>query len=645
MWNLQTIISHKMIEYVELSEEHKGGTLPWRGARYFNFGIYEVCAVAVIVLALAIRVTLARMGWPVLDSDEGTMGLMGMHIAYHGETPIFFYGQSYMGAAEAYLAALLFHFFGVSTFTLRLGIIFLFTLFLINMYMLTSLLFSKKWAIATLLLLSLGSNAVLTRELVAVGGDAETLAAGTFILLLASWLALSADQENLRRSQRLLAYGGWGLAVGFGLWSHMLVAPFVLMGAIILVIFSRKEIFKREVLKYLSWPGLVVFISFVIGASPLIIYNITNPAQNSLVTLWGIHRASGIVQPPFFVLLPAQLAGAFQVSLPTATGASPLCSASDALIVSFASLHATQCTLVHTIWPLGAVTLWIIATWLTLQALRPYWRRSYRLERSAEERQFLVRQFARFSLLAISGITFILFALSPSSALFPVASSRYLIGLLVTTPALLWPLWSGINAVKPLALRVAHVTVAVRLARVSAIVRHGMLLLIGSSLLLATVSTFTGIFPSPPSPDVEHQNIFTTQEIDQHLDVPATRVLDRQENSLIRHLIGIKALHIYSDYWTCDRMIFQTKEHIICSVVDADSTIVPGQNRYEPYVQSVAKDPYAAYVFKDKTVLADLMAQRAKVSSMVYKHYLFNGYVVYRPTSTYRLPRRQVQRA
>ncbi len=182
-----------------------------------------------------------------------------------------------MGAAEAYLGAFVFYFFhaflGISSFTLRLGMIFLFTLFLSFMYLLTSLLFSKKWALVTLFLLALGSDAILTRELVAVGGDAETLVSGTLILLLATWLSLSV-QDGTQRKRRLLAYAGCGLAAGFGIWSHLLVAPFILMGAIILLLFCRREIFNREVLKCFSWPGTHSISDLYRWRMPLIIYNI-----------------------------------------------------------------------------------------------------------------------------------------------------------------------------------------------------------------------------------------------------------------------------------------------------------------------------------------------------------------------------------
>src|SRR5713226_3184373 len=115
---------------------------------------YGVAALVIIVLAILLRIFLIAKGWPETDSDEGTMGLEAMHIAFRGEHPVFLYGQNYMGTIEAYLGALLFRLFGVSLFSLRLGMVLIFTLFLADMYLLTSLLYTKKLALVTLALLS-----------------------------------------------------------------------------------------------------------------------------------------------------------------------------------------------------------------------------------------------------------------------------------------------------------------------------------------------------------------------------------------------------------------------------------------------------------------------------------------------------------
>src|SRR5713101_7213035 len=137
--------------------------------KQLKIGTFGLCAFLIIALATLLRIVLIAWGWPHSNSDEATMGIMAMHIAYHGEHPIFFYGQYYMGTLEAYLGAFFFRLFGVSVFALRLGPVLFFALFLANMYLLTSLLYTKKLALITLVLLSLGSSIMLDTELVALG--------------------------------------------------------------------------------------------------------------------------------------------------------------------------------------------------------------------------------------------------------------------------------------------------------------------------------------------------------------------------------------------------------------------------------------------------------------------------------------------
>src|SRR5690348_968601 len=93
---------------------------------YPKLSSYGVWAFFIILVAVGLRVALIALGWPQLDSDEGTIGIMGMHILHQGEHPIFFYAQGYMGAFEAYLAAAMFSLLGVSTFALRFGLVLLF---------------------------------------------------------------------------------------------------------------------------------------------------------------------------------------------------------------------------------------------------------------------------------------------------------------------------------------------------------------------------------------------------------------------------------------------------------------------------------------------------------------------------------------
>ena len=66
---------------------------------------------ALILLGAASRVwVLVAAGQ--LSSDEAIPGLMARHIVTHAELPVFYWGQDYFGAAEAYLIAGLFAVFG-----------------------------------------------------------------------------------------------------------------------------------------------------------------------------------------------------------------------------------------------------------------------------------------------------------------------------------------------------------------------------------------------------------------------------------------------------------------------------------------------------------------------------------------------------
>src|SRR5437588_7121513 len=164
----------------------------------FRIGPYELGMFAMVAAAILSRLVLIYFNWPVTNSDEGNMGLLAMHVAYRGELPIFFYGLPYMGPLEGYIAAPLFRLFGVSLFTLRLGLLPLFTLFLICMYYLTRLLYSKGLALFIVVLFSLGSTDVIMRQLKAVGEYPEIELFAALISLLAAWLALSPPSSDMR---------------------------------------------------------------------------------------------------------------------------------------------------------------------------------------------------------------------------------------------------------------------------------------------------------------------------------------------------------------------------------------------------------------------------------------------------------------
>jgi hypothetical protein len=595
--------------------------LRWKKLRAWTrwIGPYELWASAIMLVAVALRVLLIALGWPQLDSDEGTMGIMGIHILTKGEVPIFFYAQGYMGALEAYLAAAIFSVFGVSTFTLRVGLIFLFALFLVGMYLLTTLLYNKPWALVVLGFLCLGSAPILTRELVAIGGYPETLLFGVMLLLLALWLAGSSKPDFSLRNQRrrLIIYGLWGIIAGVAFWTDALIVPFILTSGLMILVFCWREL--------LGWATPFLLIGTLIGLFPMIYYNLgVSPELTTWNYLRNIQAVEGIKKLPFHQLFPLQLKGAFLISMPGATGANPLCYSYvwDMPIFDFNSFSGLRCTLMHTGWSFGIILLWLTAVVL---CLRTVWQlsRSQKEGDTSAKRRALVLHSGRFILLLNGLLVLLLFLISPASAYFPHPDMRYLVGLLVTTPALLWPLWNGVGTVKPFAINVARVTVGVKLT----LVRRALLALIGAVFIMGTFSTFSGYPAAPPIP--ERQDTFAIIGVYQYLGVPQTQAFNQGEAMLIENLLRIGAVHIYSDYWTCDRIVFRSQEKIICSVARfLKGRLRPGQNRYLPYCEIVRDDPFAAYVFKVGSPEATYMKKTAKGR---YQLSTFNGYMVFRP--------------
>src|SRR5947209_8356864 len=157
---------------------------------------YGIGAIGIISFAVLLRIVLTALGWPPTNSDESTMGLIGIHIATLKDFSFFLYGRYYMGSVEASIAAGLYHIFGTSLFTLRLVDILLFTLAIISMYLLAGLLYTKKLALVTIGLLSIGSAMILFTELMAHGGYPEVFALGTLVFALVSYLALTSHQYH-----------------------------------------------------------------------------------------------------------------------------------------------------------------------------------------------------------------------------------------------------------------------------------------------------------------------------------------------------------------------------------------------------------------------------------------------------------------
>ncbi len=562
-------------------------------AKRLGRNTYGLIALSIIAFAVCLRMVLTALGWPTTNSDESTIGLMARHIAYNGEHPVEFYTRNYLGAVEAYLGAAFFRLFGPSLFTLRLGIILLDALFLVGMYLLVSLLYSKKMALFVLLLLAFGSSAMFLRELYATGGTTQTLLFGTLAFLLSAWLALTyrRDLPRSRRWLRYAAYAGWGLVVGLGIWSDMVVLPVLLTASLLLVLCWRD---------LRSLAPLCLLLGLLIGIFPLISYNLQPPpGLDSWSMIIGLFRGTNVQSAHTLPGLIHGIQNTLDISLPTATG-DPFCQVPAVNYATDSSPHALQCLVLHAGWCSGYIMLWMLAVTLTIRKL---WQlRTPRQASSPEQRQEIVLHLARLSLLASAAIAVAGYAVSSGPQDAPHSHARYLVTLLIVTPALIWPLWN--LASTSLAKHASPPPFACfTYARSLTLLSRGILLLITLLFLLGTISIAS--------------------------DISSSQQADQQQAALISHLEQMGITHIYSDFWTCNRLTFVSQEKIICGVID--NALLPTHNYYPPYYSIVHADPHSSYVFPYDIFQQAPLLQQADRLGHGFRRSVFAGYIIYQP--------------
>jgi hypothetical protein len=190
-------------------------------------------------------------------------------------------------------------------------------------------------------------------------------------------------------------------------------------------------------------------------------------------------------------------------------------------------------------------------------------------------------------MLCSAGLTTAAFALSPTPGVAPANNVRYLVGVLVATPALI----AALRALGPAAPVLARV------------VRVGGLGLVVLTLAVGTVQAFRD----------------------------ATRGHgEAASRQLIRALQHNGISHIYAGYFDCGRLTFLSREQIICAVLfqGPGDSLRPGFDRYLPYRAAVEADPRAAYVFHSGDPRNEILARS---TCRWQNHWQMIGYEVWQP--------------
>jgi hypothetical protein len=142
-----------------------------------------------VFVAAALKISLLVADVVPFNADEAIIALMAKHIL-HGERPIFFYGQAYMGSLDAYLVALVFKLFGIHVWGVRLV--------------------QVAWFLAV------PNISTTLYTTVSLGGYGEMLLIGNLIFLIT--LRVVRDISSEQDKVSIIPWFGLGLLSGFGLW-------------------------------------------------------------------------------------------------------------------------------------------------------------------------------------------------------------------------------------------------------------------------------------------------------------------------------------------------------------------------------------------------------------------------------------------
>ncbi|WP_435232983.1 hypothetical protein [Micromonospora aurantiaca (nom. illeg.)] len=461
------------------------------------------------------RLVLTLLTVPASNSDEATFGLAALHIAAGGERPVFLYGQRYIGVLESYLAAPLVGWAGPSWPVLRLPLLALFAIFLWLAYRLTRRLFSPWLAVAVVGLLALGSERVVRDQLTVVGGRPEVKPAVLAMLLIAVALG------GRRIRHHWLATGAFGLLAGLALWSDWLIAPYLLVAAVVLAVAVPRDL--------IGWPGVLLVAGFLAGIAPVVKDNlVAPPGQDSLSVFREISTKEGVAPS-----LAERLRGGLLEGVPLASGLCPM---------DGCARWAQWFGVLYPVLLVAAAALGLIAY------------------RRAADHAARVRAVAILALVAGAVLTLLAYVRSPLAATDPLGNARYLSVLQISLPAVLWPLWlaaaHALRATTGWPARLGGTAAAMVLAGLTA------------ATVAGTVAFLAG--------------------------VPGVRDEERTARRLADTVRDAGLHEVYGDYWTCNRLIFNTGETVACGVLDG--ALTPGQNRYPAYWQRVARAERPGYV-------------------------------------------------
>ncbi|WP_229400345.1 hypothetical protein [Micromonospora okii] len=569
-----------------------------------------------VLAGLGYRLWLLLHDAPPTNSDEATMGLAALHIAQGRHLPVWFYGQSYMGTLEAYLAAPLFALAGPSVLALRLPLLALYAAFLLLTWRLTRRLGGGRWfALLVVGLLALGSDRVVKNQFIAGGGYPELNPMGAGLALLTLGLCAAGRSGTVgddrvaagvagrpgavgddrvaagvagRSVGRAARWAGWGLLAGLTVWVDPLLLPYVAATGAVLAVWCRRELVGRA--------GALVAAGALAGAAPMLGHSLAH-GRNPLAAVFA---ASGAETPASWA---DRLHGGLVLGPPLGMG---FCSPS-------------HCAPWQLWWAAAFPVLLALATLAAWRALRRPRGTSgggfadaggglahagradagggfadaggADPDRADEGRAGAA---VRLALLAGAAGSVAAYAVSNAAGRTPVESARYLSCVAIALPALLWPLRDALRARRPGAR--------------GGVARVAALAVLAATVGTAAVATVDAVGAAGQAREVAAQRRALVAALDRH---------------------GVR--HIYGGYWTCNAVTFATAERVVCAVVDDE--LRPGFDRYPAYREAVRRAANPAYVAPVGSPLAARLDRELSDRSGGARVVPVDGWRIYLPGS------------
>lgn len=243
-----------------------------------------------LVLALAVRVWFVIHTHGVVEGDESLVAIQAQHIL-HGERPVYFFGQPYMGSFEAYLMAIFFSIMGQTVWAVRaettcLSLILVWLTWKLAAA-LTNGLRLPAYARAAFIFIATFCAAIpptydLVIQLRTLGGYIEAYI--IILVLLFVTLRITQRWQDATTGEAVLRWGIMGFLIGLGVWINPLMAVAIvttitwIAGYCTWNIWQGRQSISATVKKLLL--ALASLPTALVGAAPAIYWGYYNQWEN-----------------------------------------------------------------------------------------------------------------------------------------------------------------------------------------------------------------------------------------------------------------------------------------------------------------------------------------------------------------------------